>query len=156
MPVVVDATSCTEALADLLGQEGITVVDAISFAEATLLPRLPSPRCVQSIVVHPTCSTTRFGLNTVLMRLAAATAWEVVQPEDWHCCAFAGDRGLLHPELTAAATAAEARSVLKVDATAFVSANRTCELGMTRATGRPFRHLLEVLDDVTRQRDSKR
>ncbi len=29
-------------------------------------------------------------------------------PDDWGCCAFAGDRGMLHPELTASATAAEA------------------------------------------------
>ena len=28
--------------------------------------------------------------------------------------------------------------------------NRTCELGMTRATGHPYRHLLEVLEEATR------
>ena len=66
------------------------------------------------------------------------------------CCAFAGDRGLLHPELTAAATAAEARSVKLRPAAAYASVNRTCELGMTRATGHPYRHLLEILDDATR------
>ena len=31
-----------------------------------------------------------------------------------------------------------------------MSANRTCEIGMTRATGRPYRHVIEVLEELTR------
>jgi hypothetical protein len=38
----------------------------------------------------------------------AVIADEVLVPDDWTCCAFAGDRGMLHPELTASATAAMA------------------------------------------------
>jgi len=49
-----------------------------------------------------------------------------------------------------AATAAEARAVQRRPAAAYASVNRTCELGMTRATGHPYRHLLEVLEEVTR------
>lgn len=82
--------------------------------------------------------------------MAAAAAEDVVRPEEWRCCAFAGDRGLLHPELTAPAPAAESHSLRDVRATAQASVNRTCELGMTRATGHPYRHLREVLEEVTR------
>ena len=75
-------------------------------------------------------------------------------PPDAGCCGFAGDRGMLHPELTAAATRPEALDVAAIgpDAgvTAYVSTNRTCELGMTRATGRTYRHVLEVLEEATR------
>jgi len=150
LPVVVDAASCTEGLTLLLAEAGVEVVDAVAFVDATVLPRLPAARRLPSVVVHPTCSSTQLGINPALLRLAAAAADEVVQPDDWGCCAFAGDRGLLHPELTASATAAEARSVSTRPATAYASVNRTCELGMTRATGHPYRHLLEILDDVTR------
>lgn len=150
LPVVVDAASCTEGLARLLVDEGIEVVDAVAFVDATVLPRLPAARRLPSIVVHPTCSSTQLGINPALLRLARAAADQVVQPDDWSCCAFAGDRGLLHPELTASATAAEARSVNARPAAAYASVNRTCELGMTRATGHPYQHLLEILDDVMR------
>jgi len=150
LPVVVDAASCTEGLHHLLAGEGITAIDAIVFVDSTVLPALPTGRPVCSLVVHPTCSSTRLGINPALLRVAAAAAREVVQPDDWNCCAFAGDRGLLHPELTRSATAAEATSVGSHQATAHVSVNRTCELGMTRATGHPYRHLLEVLEEVTR------
>ncbi len=151
LPVVVDAASCTEGLIRLLGEEaGITVVDAVAFVDSAVLPQLPPARRVPSLMVHPTCSSTQLGINPALLRVAAAAAEEVRQPEDWSCCAFAGDRGLLHPELTASATAPEARAVARRPATAYASVNRTCELGMTRATGHPYRHVLEVLADATR------
>jgi D-lactate dehydrogenase len=150
LPVVVDAASCTEGLAKYLDEEGIRVLDAVAFVDATVLPRLPAARRLSSLVVHPTCSSTQLGVNPALLRIAAAAAEEVVQPEDWSCCAFAGDRGLLHPELTASATAPEARAVARHPATAYASVNRTCELGMTRATGQPYRHVLEVLEEATR------
>ncbi|MFJ9582408.1 FAD-binding and (Fe-S)-binding domain-containing protein [Streptomyces acidicola] len=151
LPVVVDAASCTEGLARMLGEEGIQVVDAVAFVDSTVLPRLPAARRIPSVVVHPTCSSTQLGIDPALLRVADAIAEDVVQPQDWSCCAFAGDRGLLHPELTSSATAAEARAVRNHPATAYASVNRTCELGMTRATGHPYRHLLELLDEVTRR-----
>jgi D-lactate dehydrogenase len=40
--------------------------------------------------------------------------------------------------------------VRAVTADAHVSSNRTCEIGMTRATGRDYRHVLEVLEELTR------
>jgi D-lactate dehydrogenase len=150
LPVVVDAASCTEGLIRLLDDEGIGVLDAVAFVDEVVLPRLPQGRRVASVAVHATCSSTQLGLNPALLRVAAAAAHEVVQPDDWSCCAFAGDRGLLHPELTASATAPEARSLSGRPAAAYASVNRTCELGMTRATGAPYRHVLEVLEEATR------
>jgi D-lactate dehydrogenase len=149
LPVVVDASSCTEGLESLLTGQPHRVVDAVAFVDQHVLPRLSIDRRLPSLVLHPTCSSTRMGLDPALRRLAATVAEVVVDPEDWSCCAFAGDRGLLHPELTAAATAAEAREVQAVGAAAHASLNRTCELGMSRATGRPYQHILELLLEVS-------
>ncbi|MGH7291985.1 MAG: hypothetical protein ACREJT_12285, partial [Myxococcota bacterium] len=65
----------------------------------------------------------------------------------WGCCGFAGDRGMLHPELTASATTAEAAQVRARPTSGYVSCNRTCEIAMTRATGQDYRHVIEVLAD---------
>ena len=119
LPVVVDAASCTEGLTHLLAKEEIRVMDTVAFVDAEVLPGLPAARRIPSLVVHPTCSSTQLGLDPALLRVAAAAAENVIQPEEWGCCAFAGDRGLLHPELTASATAAEARSLRTVHATAY-------------------------------------
>jgi D-lactate dehydrogenase len=152
LPVVCDAASCTEGLHLLLeaaGEHAIRVVDAVAFVDEVVLPRLPDGgRKVPSLAVHPTCSSTRIGVDAALLRVAGAAADVVAVPQDWGCCAFAGDRGMLHPELTASATAREAAEVTAGGAAAYASLNRTCELGMTRATGRPYQHVLQVLDAV--------
>ncbi len=153
LPVVTDAASCTEGLRGLLARTpagaSMQVLDAVQFADEVLLPRLPpARRRVPSLALHPTCSSVRLSMDPALRRVAAAAADEVVVPDDWGCCGFAGDRGLLHPELTAAATAAEAAEVHGREFAAYASVNRTCELGLTRATSRPYRHLLEILADA--------
>jgi D-lactate dehydrogenase len=156
LPVVCDASSCTEGLHEMLRTAAgddrarhMRVVDAVTFVRERVIGRLRPRQRLRSIVVHPTCSSTRSGTTADILAVAAAVADEVVVPPDWGCCAFAGDRGLLHPELTASATAAEAADLDGEVHDAYVSSNRTCELGMTRATGREYRHVLEVVAETT-------
>ena len=130
----------------------MAVIDAVEFAARFLLPRLSVQEQITSLALHPTCSSTRMGLNSSLEAVAHAVAERVEVPEHWGCCAFAGDRGMLHPELTRSATLAQAADVARMDATVHASCNRTCELGMTRATGRAYRHVLELLEEQTRPR----
>jgi D-lactate dehydrogenase len=152
LPVVCDASSCTEGLVALLrtaAETDIRVVDAVAFVAEMVLPHLPAGERLESLTLHPTCSSVRLGIDDQLTMVAGAVAERVVIPDDWGCCAFAGDRGMLHPELTASATGPEAAAVLAARSSAHASVNRTCELGMTRATGLAYRHLLELLDEVT-------
>ncbi|MFD2762872.1 FAD-binding and (Fe-S)-binding domain-containing protein [Micromonospora eburnea] len=150
LPVVSDAASCTEGFAKLLADAGgLRVVDAVGYAATELLPRLTVRRRLGSLALHPTCSSTRLGLDEALLTVARAVADEVVVPDGWQCCGFAGDRGLLRPELTASATRAEADAVARRSFDGYASVNRTCEIGMARATGQPYRHLLELLADAT-------
>ncbi|MER7276172.1 FAD-binding and (Fe-S)-binding domain-containing protein [Dactylosporangium sp. NPDC000244] len=151
LPVVTDAASCTEGLHRLLAEvtPAVEVIDAVTFAAEHVLPRLPAGRRLPSLALHPTCSSTRLGLDAAIARIAGAVAERVVVPDDWQCCAFAGDRGLLHPQLTASATRSEAEAVARDECAAHASVNRTCEIGMSRATGHPYHHLLELLDRIT-------
>ena len=156
LPVICDASSCTEGIVNLLRKEEdsnqaeIRVIDAVEFVSSNVLDRLPNHRRLSSLTLHPTCSSTRLGINSTLSKIASHVAEVVHIPDDWGCCAFAGDRGMLHPELTASATQGQAREVIAFDDVAHASCNRTCELGMARAIGRPYRHLLELLEEVTR------
>jgi D-lactate dehydrogenase len=154
LPVICDASSCTEGLLHSIEADTteprMRVIDVVDFVAARILPALPPHERIESLAVHPTCSSTRLGINPQLTAVAAAVAETVLVPDDWGCCAFAGDRGMLHPELTASATRSQAAEVKAFDAAAHASCNRTCELGMTRATGEDYRHVLELLADVTR------
>ncbi len=158
--VVCDAASCTEGLVHQLAEagaeHGIRVIDAVDYTATVVLPRLEAAEAegrlsladpVGTLALHPTCSSTRMGLNPNLQAVAGQAAETVVVPDNWGCCAFAGDRGMLHPELTASATAREAAEVKDLHADAHASCNRACELGMTRAVGEDYRHILELLAD---------
>jgi D-lactate dehydrogenase len=155
IPIVSDASSCTEGLRQLVESapgkyRSLQVVDCISFTRAEILPGLTVSEKLPSLALHPTCSSTRLGLDTDLAALAGVVSDEVVIPESWGCCAFAGDRGMLHPELTASATAREAAEIGERGFAAYASTNRTCEIGMSRATDRTYRHILELLEEATR------
>lgn len=167
LPVVADASSCSHGLAGLASLlpepdasrwARVRVVDVVSFVRTTVLPRLgpvAPDRLLDRVVLHPTCASVHLGEVDDLVALGSAVAREAVVPSNWGCCGFAGDRGLLHPELTLAATEAEAATVAAVgEADQYASCNRTCELGMTRATGRPYRHVLELLEEATRPKRS--
>lgn len=149
LPVISDATSCTEGFAHTLEEQGFEVVDLLAFTSRHLLDKLPEAKRIDSLTLHPTCSSTQMGLNGDLQKVAEAVADTVHVPVNWGCCAFAGDRGMLHPELTASATAREAAEVRELAASAHASCNRTCELGMSRATGKDYRHVIELLAQGT-------
>jgi D-lactate dehydrogenase len=152
--VVCDASSCTEGLRGTLAASseasGMHVLDAVDFVLDELVPRLTIRHRVGSALLHPTCSAIRAGREGRLAELAAAVAEEVVVPASWGCCGFAGDRGLLVPELTESATWQEAAEIATRSYDAYLSDNRTCEIGMTRATNRPFRHVIELVEELTR------
>lgn len=150
LPVVCDASSCTEGFAATLRDDGIRVLDAVAFTASDLLPRLTPTPVAELLALHPTCSSTQLGIDPALRAIGAVVASEVRVPDAWGCCAYAGDRGMLHPELTEAATGPEAAEVAGWGADAYASCNRTCELGMTKATGESYVHVLELLERATR------
>jgi D-lactate dehydrogenase len=160
LPVVCDASSCTlglgaeadPALSDELRERHarLEILDSVEWVER-LLPDLPERSRLGRVAVHPTCATRRLGLARRLEAVASTLADEAVVPLAATCCGFAGDRGMLHPELTAAATAAEARELAgRGPFDACVSTNRTCEIGLERATGEPFRGLVQLAEEATR------
>ena len=148
--VISDATSCTEGLMELAKVTNLQVVDALEFIAERVLPALTIREKISSIALHPTCSGVHLGLNAKMSLIADAVADEVFIPENWACCGFAGDRGLLHPELTSAATATEAHELSARVFSAYASSNRPCEIGMSQATGHSYIHLIEILEQVSR------
>jgi D-lactate dehydrogenase len=160
LPAVIDASSCTHGLLAEAGgalteqnlerHSRLEIIDAVFWASDRLVPRLGIARKVDSVAVHPTCAARHLGLDGSLRRLAAALGEEVFIPPSAFCCGFAGDRGLLHPELTEAATREEAAEVGARGFDAHISSNRTCELALERATGRPYVHAVQLLEGLSR------
>jgi D-lactate dehydrogenase len=159
LPIVVDTSPCTYGLrtarahlspANQVKFDKLTILDSIEFAHDRLLPTLPIHRRVHSVALHPVCSATKMAITPKLTRISNACSETVLVPRDAGCCAFAGDRGFLFPELTASASSVEAGQATAKEHDGYFSSSRTCEIGMTRATGKVYRSFLHLLDYASR------
>ncbi|MBX3471096.1 MAG: (Fe-S)-binding protein, partial [Planctomycetes bacterium] len=158
LPVVVDASSCAQALR--AGGGALTRPDdrarwrALRVrhpAEALrdLLPRLPLRRLERRVAVHPTCGARKLGAEGALLDVARACAAQVVVPATLSCCGSAGDRGLLAPELPRSALALERAELARGGFEAFYADNPACEAGLRAASGLPFRSFLDLVDEAS-------
>ena len=59
-----------------------------------------------------------------------------------------GDRGLPHPELVVSAARGTMAVLDTRPADAYISANRTCEMGLLHATGRPYQSFFFLLEQL--------
>jgi D-lactate dehydrogenase len=159
LPVVIDTSPCTYGLTTCrpyLTPENqqkfdqLRILDSTAFVHDQLLPRLTIKRKVGSVALHPVCSVVKLNLSPKLEGIARACSQEVLVPLLAGCCGFAGDRGFLFPELTESATRREAAEVRADRHDGYFSSSRTCEIGLTRATGQVYRSFIFLLEQATR------
>jgi len=156
--VVTDASPCAGTLSELalvhLRQSGraLAIRDFSRFWAGDVLPRLGGRfRRPGRAVLHPTCTLVKMGGLADLLAVARAHAEEAIVPPGAECCGFAGDRGFVVPELTRAATRREASEVQALDggpALGLYSTCRTCEIGMSRAVGRPYASIVHLVREA--------
>ncbi len=160
LPVVIDMTSCAYTLRtcrDVLTEqdqalwEKLTLLDSLEFVHDVLLPKLEIRALDEDVVLHPNCAARKMNLQDKMVAVARRCARSVHVPLDLDCCAFAGDRGLLFPELTQSATMLEAAEVKRRSYDGYYSSNIPCETGMSSATGRNYRSVLYLVEKATRR-----
>jgi D-lactate dehydrogenase len=161
LPIVCDASSCTFGITSEISayltlenaeqHQQLKIIDSVAWAYDFLLPNLQVARHVSSVAIHPVCSIHHLGLVEKLQKLGEALAERAVTPIYATCCAFAGDRGFLHPELTRSATSEEVSELHGQEYSRYLCSNRTCELGMNLATGKDYQSVIFLLEELTRE-----
>lgn len=132
----------------------LTLLDSLEFLRDEILPRLDIQPLEEDVVLHPNCSARKLGLDATMLSIAQRCARSASVPLNLGCCAFAGDRGLLFPELTASATEQEAAEVLAHDYGGYYSSNIPCEIGMTEATGKEYCSIAYLVERASRRLSS--
>jgi D-lactate dehydrogenase len=153
-PIILDASSCSARMQKLLAGR-VQILDFHEFAVDALLPRLNHRirKKLGPIALHINCSARRTSTHEKLRALVAACAKEVVEPAGVTCCGFAGDRGFVVPELNTHALR-KIHAELPSNCCEGVSTNRTCEIGLTEETGRPYHSVAYLLEECTREEDA--
>ncbi|HUO60135.1 MAG TPA: FAD-binding and (Fe-S)-binding domain-containing protein [Candidatus Acidoferrales bacterium] len=159
LPIMVDTSPCTYGLqhardfitpANQQRFDKLQFIDSVEFVHDHMLPNLNIKRQDAAVALHPVCSLVKMGLTPKLEAIARKCSGEVLVPKSAGCCAFAGDRGFMYPELTESATKQESAEVRAHKHEGCYSSSRTCELGMTRATGQVYRSYMYLLEKLTR------
>lgn len=151
--IVIDSSACAASLKQMIEEwEDVEfrTMDVVQFVAEQLLGELPVKEKLDSLLLYPTCSTTRLRDNDALFEIASTIAKEVVVPAAWSCCGAFGDTGLLHPELPKAATRMAVSEIAEREFSAYASTSRSCEVALSAVVGRRFVHILELLATATR------
>jgi len=163
-PIVIDTTSCTHTLrtcGDDLSEEDkviwqkLTILDGIEFLHDILLPKLDIKPVEEEVILHPNCSLRKLGSDGKMLAIAKQCAKSATVPLNLGCCAFAGDRGLLFPELTQSATEKETAEVLAKNYDGYYSSNIPCEIGMSKATEKEYVSIVYLVERASRVQNEK-
>ena len=158
LPVIVDSSSCCytfknpgiiEDMEIKAKWNSMTFLDSIEFSHRYLMDKIRLKEKVNRVILHNTCSATKMGLNGKLKDIAEKCAREVIIPSENGCCGFAGDRGLLFPELSESATKDESAEIRNITAYGYYSSNIPCEIGMSTATDKRYVSFLYLLDELS-------
>ncbi len=150
-PVIMDASSCSARMQKHVAGR-LPLLDFHEFAHDALLPRLRLRRKPGPVALHINCSVRRTATDAKLRAVVAACVDQLVEPPGVTCCGFAGDRGFVVPELNVHALR-RIHDALPVACREGVSTNRTCEIGLTEETGRPYRSVAYLLEECSRDEE---
>ena len=148
-PVIMDASTCSVRMQKVLAGR-LTLLDFHEFAVDALLPRLRITKQPGPIALHINCSVRRTASDAKLRALMQACVTDIVEPAGVTCCGFGGDRGFVVPELNVHALR-KVHDALPANCCEGVSTNRTCEIGLTAETGRPYRSVAYLLEECSRE-----
>ena len=146
--IVTDASACTLRLQQQMAGR-LSVFDFHEFAHDALLPKLSLVKQAGPIALHINCSVQKSGSDKKLRAVMSACAEQIVQPASVGCCGFGGDLGFAAPELNRHALR-KIEAELPTGCACGVSTNRTCEIGLSSETGRPYRSIAWLLELCSR------
>ena len=146
-PVLCDQSPCLHRMRQHIRK--MHLYEPVEFILKFLAGRLEFHPVDEPVAVHVTCSMRLMGLGDSLVELAKMCSSRVTLPDGVGCCAFAGDKGMTHPELNAWALR-KLRPVIEAEGIREGFSNsRTCEIGLSHHGGVPYRSIIYLVNRVT-------
>jgi D-lactate dehydrogenase len=156
-----DVTSCSQTLQTcrpILNEvnkqrfDRLTILDSIDYLHDYVIPACGPVEKKGRVVVHSVCSLQKMGLERKFVALASHFSEKADVPIQSGCCGMAGDRGFIFPELTASATAPEAKEVQENEYEGYYSSGKTCEIALSDAVGKNYESVLYLVDECIQEK----
>ena len=147
-PVLFDTSPCLYTVKRKRDPR-LDLYDPVEFIHTFLLDALEFRKVPETVAIHVTCSSIKMGLAEKFLAVARECAEKVVVPSRVGCCGVAGDRIFHFPELSESALS-ELAAGLPDDCRSGYSNSRTCEIGLTLRSGRPYQSIVYLADRCSR------
>lgn len=144
-PILCEMGSCVLQMTQFFN-EPLPVYELLEFV-SDQLKDYPLKQQDETVMLHVTCSIERLGLRDKLVNLVKRCATQVIMPPDITCCGFAGEKGFTHPELNQSALST-LKAQVPNDCHEGYSMSLTCEMGLAKASGIPYRSLLFLINQA--------
>ena len=145
-PILCDQSPCLHRMRQNI--PNLHLYGPVGFIKEFLLDRLVFEADNTPVVLHPTCSTRLMGLDKDLVEIAKLCSTDVRVPEGVGCCGFAGDKGMMRPELNEWSLRKLRAQVSGVRAG--YSNSRTCEIGLETHSGIPYMSVIYLVNAHTK------
>lgn len=154
-PIVLDHSACS---AELITQvqtlpeaQCLKVYDLSAFAQKFILPNLSITPISEPVGLHIICSTRKGGwMDSVFAIAKTCTTHQIYIDENTQCCGFAGNKGFFYPEFNTSALESLKKYFKTHPTNRLYSTSSTCEIGLSENTGKPWQHIIYLLDEVSR------
>ena len=146
-PVLCDQSPCLHRMR--AGISRMRLYEPAEFIWKFLKDRLDFHPTDEHVAVHVTCTMRLMGLERIIVELAKLCSTHVTVPDGVGCCAFAGDKGMTHPELNEWALRKLRPALEENSVQEGFSNSRTCEIGLTTHGGVPYRSIVYLVNKVT-------
>lgn len=148
-PVVCDQSPCLHRMRDHI--KSMKLFEPSEFIADYLSQFLNFKKIDRCVAVHVTCSTRLMNLGDKIIDLASRCATKVVVPSQIGCCGFAGDKGFMLPGLNRWGLRKLRSQIEEQHAVEGYSNSRTCEIGLSTNSGIPYKSIVYLVEEATRQ-----
>ena len=147
-PVVCDQSPCLHRMRDHI--KSMKLFEPAEFITDYLAQFLDFKKVDRCVAVHVTCSTRLMNLGDKIIDLASRCAAKVVVPSQVGCCGFAGDKGFMLPGLNRWGLRKLRSQIEEQHAVEGYSNSRTCEIGLSTNSGIPYKSIVYLVEEATR------
>ena len=144
-PILCDMSPCLYTMKNNFGSE-LTLYEPAEFALKYLIPKLNIKQLDKHIAVWAVCTSKKLGVDSIIVEIANLCAKKVTVLEG-NCCGFAGDKGFTDPAINSWGLR-DIKNQIK-DCTEGYATSRTCEIGLSKNSGIPFKNLLYLIDQAS-------
>ena len=149
-PVICDQSPCLHRMKQHITK--VQLYESAEFIWKFLKDRLTFTQTDTPVSLHLTCSTKLMKIDRIVHDLACLCSSAVLVPEGVGCCGFAGDKGMIHPELNAYALRKLRSQICDRGIEVGYSNSRTCEIGLQTNSGIPYRSIVYLVNACTTSR----